>query len=69
MKKEKVLNDLADSIVMEAHIECSKCGEVSEVYDRDDYEAAMELHGMGWYATSQNTYCPKCNKKRKKKNK
>ncbi len=57
-------SQLWESVIMEAHVQCTKCKRVARVSAiSDDYEAAQLFFSDGWRQTPNNTYCPKCSKK------
>ena len=61
--KEKVVFHLYDNIETVNTIICSKCGTQEVEFNIDVFEAADSFYEKGWYATSNNIYCPRCRKK------
>lgn len=58
-KREDNINNLFDSVVEVAEINCTKC---------DNSETGLVLacnllYDDGWRATNNNVYCPECAKK------
>lgn len=68
--KERAEINLAQHLNVIASISCTKCGASDSDYCEDPYNDYIDyLVEEKWYATDKNVYCPKCNKKRIKKNK
>ncbi len=65
MKSKKEKYDawqLADNVMIEATIECTKCREGDNVMCDED-QALEYFFGEGWRCTPNHCYCPKCAKK------
>jgi hypothetical protein len=58
-KREENINNLFDSTVEVASIECTKCDKVETGFTL----ACNLLYNDGWRATRNNVYCPDCAKK------
>jgi len=66
MSKETQQDKIIPFLNSEVYVECTKCNSAAGFFQLDDYDAADELVKLGWYATENNIFCPKCQKNRKK---
>lgn len=55
-------NELDDYCVECVIIQCTKCDEVSRIYQDIDYAIEM-LTDKGWRGTAKHCYCPFCAEK------
>jgi len=53
---------LTDFIQTTSTIECSSCKAIAGT--ENEYEPEREFYDLGWRATKNNCYCPKCAKKK-----
>jgi len=56
---------LYESILSTHDITCGNCGIIDSVHNIDEYEACEFFYTEGWRARN-NTYCPRCAKKKLK---
>lgn len=58
-KPVRTPEDLLDFIATESTIKCNKCKGGASTY-ADSYDSLDEFFHLGWRATKDNVYCPKC---------
>lgn len=59
-QKNKKKELLEGYVVIEAYIECTKCGKAESISEIDP---EGDAYAYGWRATKNHCYCPKCKRK------